>query len=99
MDRNSSNSGTYTVAATPVATTITLGFKPRKVEVWNETDLARYEHIYGQTDAYAYKTANHDTTQNSIITSGGITLTGDGFTVGTGIGDTASDVIRWVAYR
>lgn len=99
MDNNLSNSGTYTVAATPVATTITLGFKPRKVEVWNETDLARYEHIYGQTAAYAYKITNHADTQVSIITSGGITLTNNGFTVGTGIGDTASDVIRWVAYR
>ena len=81
------------------AATIRCGFKPRVVEVWNETDVIKFEYFQGMADAYAFK-LNGTGPVISEITSNGVTLddgtgtvttatgsasTGAGFVLGTGI--------------
>ncbi len=89
--------GSETVAATPVAITVTTGWKPKKVIAFNINDLKKFEHIDGMTAGSSIDTATDGTI--SINAAGSITLTSSGFTMGTDIADTASDVIRWEAYR
>lgn len=91
--------GSETVAATPVAITVTVGWKPKYVRAINVNDLTFFEHFDGMTAGSSIDTANHDTTQISVNAAGSITLTSNGFTLGTDIADTAADVIRWVAFR
>ena len=91
--------GSLTVPATPVAQVIKLGWKPRYVKAVNINDLASYEYIEGMTAATALKGTNSASTQFSVVSSNGITVNSDGFTIGTGIADTAADVVRWVAFR
>lgn len=91
--------GSETVAATPAAITVTLGWSPRYVRVTNINNLATYEHWDGMDDGTSLDTANHADTQISVNAAGSITLTSTGFTMGTDICDTASDVIRYVAIR
>jgi len=89
--------GTFAVPNPAVATTVTVGFKPKFVKVWNINDLKSFEHIDGLTAGSSIDTATDGTI--SINAAGSITLTSNGFTCGTDICDTAADVIRWVAYR
>ena len=91
--------GSVTVTAGGTAETVTVGFKPSYVRAINVNNLTSYEHFYGMDDDSSLDMANHDTTQMSVNAAGGITLTSNGFTLGTDIADTTSDVIRWVAFR
>ena len=91
--------GAITVAATPVAETVTLGWSPRYVRATNINNLATYEHWDGMDDGESLDNVNHDTTQNVSNAAGSITLTATAFTLGTDICDTASDVVRYVAIR
>lgn len=91
--------GTNTVAAGGTAETVTLGWVPRYIRAINVNNLTSYEYFTGMTADYSLNMANHADTQMSAATSGGITLTADGFTLGTSICDTTSDVVRWVAFR
>lgn len=99
MDKQFCQVGSATVAATPVAITVTVGWKPAYVRVWNVNDLKSFEHFNGMDDGTSLDSANHADTQFSLNAAGSITLTASGFTIGTDIADTASDVIRWVAWR
>lgn len=91
--------GTNTVASGGTAETVVLGWVPRYVRVWNVNNLASYEWFTGMTADYSLNMINHADTQNVAATSGGITVTANGFTLGTTICDTTSDVVRWVAFR
>jgi hypothetical protein len=88
--------GRYITSSTAAAFTITTGFKPRYVKVFNETSSDQEEWFEGMTDAYALKKVAAGTT--SEITSLGITVTDRGFTVGL---DTDINVINeqlsWIA--
>jgi len=96
---NMIQSGTYTVAATPAAVSIELGFRPSYVRAVNINTLTVYEYYGGMADASVVQIANHGTDQISVPTSNGITLDARGVTFGTGIGGTATHVVRWVAFR
>ena len=91
--------GTNTVAAGGTAETVTLGFKPSYVRAYNVNNLTVYEHFVGMDDGTSLDNANHATIQNSVNAAGGITLTSNGFTLGTDICDTTDDVVRWLAIR
>ena len=89
--------GSETVPNPAAAITVTVGFKPRFVIVYNINDLAEHQFILGMTNGYSLKRITDGTL--SSVTSNGITLTSSGFIIGTAIADTAADVLRWVAYR
>lgn len=70
--------GTFTGDAT--VTTITLGFKPKYVMVFNETDVIKWEKLFTQADANTIKTVTagtmtKDTTSAITLQEGGFTLT------------------------
>lgn len=55
------------------ASSIFIGFKPRKVEVWNETDVIKFEYFDGMTAAYGLK-FNGTGPAITEITANGVTL-------------------------
>jgi len=55
------------------AASIFCGFKPRQVEVWNETDVIKFEYYDGMTAAYGFK-LNGTGPAITEITSNGVTL-------------------------
>lgn len=96
--------GTYT--GTGAAINIELGWVPDKVEVLNMTDGdASWVWYNGFGAGDAFQTANHDTAQQSLITSNGIDAyeptnfsNKPGFTVGTSLSESAK-VFYYTAYR
>ena len=72
--------GSYLTSSTAAAIVITTGFKPRFVEVCNETSGDSYKWYEGMADAEAIKRVAAGTT--SIITTLGITVSSSGFTIG-----------------
>jgi len=91
-------SGTFTVAATPAAVALTLGFRPSYVKVVNVTSLLQGEGFDGMADA-SYLLTTGSTGVVTLPTSAGFTLSSTGVTIGTGVQGSASDVCYWVAYR
>ena len=91
-------SGTITVAATPAAEAVVLGFKPSYVKVQNVTTILQEEHFDGMADASALLTTG-STGAVTLPTTNGITLSDSGFSIGTGVQGSASDVLYWIAYR
>ncbi len=101
---NENKTGTYT--GTGAAINIALGFKPTYVRIWNITDGdICWEWFNGMTAGHALQQANHDTAQNSRITSNGISqyagvagTTPEGFTVGTALSE-SGDTFGYYAAR
>lgn len=94
--------GTYT--GTGAAVVVSLGFKPSKIEVYNDTDGdERWVWLEGMAAASAYKVAA-DGTQTKITSNGISAYAGTrggnsiGFTVGTALSEDTK-VFRYVAYR
>jgi len=95
--------GTY--EGTGAAINISLGWIPDYVMVWNAEDGdAKWEWFNGLGAGDALATANHDTAQQSLITSNGIdTYAGSssaapGFTIGTALSESGK-TFRWKAER
>lgn len=93
--------GTYT--GTGAALDLPIGFVPDYVRVCHITDGDEsFEWFRGMTDGHAFQTVNHDTAQQSVITSNGVSAldgaNGAGFTVGTAL-STSAKVYRYVAVR
>ena len=90
-----SRRGTYTGNGT--AKTISVGFRPGKLEIYNETDGdSKAEFIDGLAADKAYTTV----AAQALLASNGITLDADGFSVGSD--DTVNEsakVFRWYASR
>jgi|ERR1035437_916334 hypothetical protein len=88
--------GRYLTDATAAAIVITLGFTPRYVRVVNVTSLDAEEWFEGMAAASAVKAVAAGTT--TLITSNGITVSGNIFTIGL---DTDVNVINeqisWLA--
>lgn len=81
-------------AGSPAAMVVTLGFTPRYVKMVNTTTIQVQEWFSGMGDADAFKAVNADATQLSMITSGGITVSGDDVTFPAAA---QNDVVYWVA--
>ena len=91
--------GRYVSTATAAAFKISTGFKPRYVKVCNQ-DVSEgpivEEWYEGMTAAYAIKTMSTGTA--SMITSLGITVAADGFTVGLDTDINVTDEqLSWLA--
>lgn len=88
--------GRYIDTGTVTAFTITTGFKPRYVRVQNITSGDQEEWYEGMTAAHALKTNSTGTAAQ--ITSLGITVSENGFTLGV---DTdivvTSEQLSWIA--
>ena len=72
--------GRYLTSSTAAAFTITTGFLPRYVHVWNQTSGDEEYWMEGMTAAHAIKRVAAGTA--AAITSLGITVSASGFTVG-----------------
>ncbi len=92
--------GRYKDTGTAAAFTITTGFKPRYVKIMNVDGLCMEEWYEGMADASAVKTVDSGagTTDVVKITSNGITVSANGFTVGldTDI-NVSSEQLSWIA--
>ena len=99
MNKQHVQVGSVTVPNPAAAVEVTCGFKPSYVRAVNINNLTSYEHFAGMDAATSIDMANNAATQVSLNAAGSITLTSDGFTLGTDICDTAADVVRWVAFR
>jgi hypothetical protein len=89
--------GTFT--GTGAALTVNINFKPVFVRIWNETDGTQsFESVTGLTDDKAYQLLDSGvgTTDASLLAANGITLTANGFKVGTSI-STNAKVYRFLA--
>lgn len=88
--------GRFLDTGTVAATRIYTGFRPRVVRVLNVTSRDQAEHLEGMAAASAVKTVAAGT--RTLITSNGITIHDDGFTIGL---DTdilvTSEQISWEA--
>lgn len=82
-----------TYAGTGAAVTVTLGFKPEFVMIWNVTDGdTLWFHVNGMTDATSIKV-------DTAVAAGtnGVTLSSSGFSVGTDISENAK-TFRYIAF-
>lgn len=76
---------------------VNLGFRPRYVKVVDITQLATAEAIDGMPDGKGLLEVTAGT--KSQMSSGGLTITPNGFTIGTNANlNTASDVIYYAAF-
>ena len=88
--------GSYLTSSAAAAFTITTGFKPRFVEVCNETSGDSYKWYEGMADAEAIKRLAAGTT--SIITTLGITVSASGFTIGLDLDvNVINEQLSWMA--
>ena len=88
--------GSYIDTGTAAAVVITTGFKPRYVEVCNETSSDSYKWFEGMADAEAIKSVAAGT--NSLITTLGITVSASGFTIGLDTDvNVTSEQLSWIA--
>jgi len=87
------------ITGTGAAIAVNVGFKPETVILINVTDTGMMIWTKQQTDAYSYRTKGSDGIE-TYETSGGITPTALGFTLGTDSEmNGSSDTIHWVAFR
>lgn len=96
--------GRYLDTGTAAAFTITTGFKPRYVEVWNvtaaSTGLVGVKWFEGMADASAIKINDEGTSETGVtlITTLGITVSETGFTVGLDTDlNVTSEQLSWMA--
>lgn len=86
-------SGSYT--GTGSAVEVILGFKPRRVEIFNNTDGDDlFIHFEGMTDGHAIQSA----AAISKLTSNGISLRNNGFTAGSSCSE-SGDTFLWFAFE
>lgn len=84
-----------TVAAgDATALSVTLGFKPKYVMIFNETDVIKWEKLYNQADANTIKTVAAGTMTKD--TTSAIVLSESGF-VATAALNAAAKVLHWYA--
>lgn len=88
--------GAYIDTGTAAAFTLTIGFKPKYVKIWNETSGDSIEWNEQMADAEGFKAVAAGT--QALVTSNGITPTTHGFTIGldTDINVT-SEQLSWIA--
>ncbi len=89
--------GRYITSSTAAAIALTIGFKARYIKVTNNTSGDSFEWFEGMAAASATKVTG-STGAVSLVTSDGITVSANGFTIGL---DTDVNVINeqlsWVA--
>ena len=72
----------------------TVGFKPKRVTLYNQDDPAVGTH----TDTMPDEALLVGTDTYALVTSGGVTLTDEGFDLGTDANfNTSGELVHWVA--
>lgn len=102
MAGNSPNVATGTVTGTGSAISISTGFRPKEIRIYNRTQKATGIWNDAMADASALLTIDSGvgTTDLSFVTSAGLTPSPLGFTIGTNAAlNTASDVIYYTAIK
>lgn len=97
ITRNSqgiANRATGSATGDATALSVTLGFKPMYVEVFNETDVIKWEKFNDQADANCVKTVAAGTMTKD--TGSAITLTEKGFILSATV-NAAAKALRWFA--
>lgn len=85
--------GAYTGTGSLV--TVTVGYRPRRVELINAGDPCVAIHNDSMPDGSAYL----DDGTPAFVTSAAVTLTSDGFTVGTNAAlNTAGETVYWSVF-
>lgn len=75
-----------------------VGFRPKKVELFNIDGLCKGEWVEGMADASVVKQVTAGTM--TVPTTGGVTPLSDGFTLGTDTDlNVADELVRFVAYE
>lgn len=87
--------GTFTSDGT--ATTVTLGFKPRHIKVFNETDVILWEKFLEQAAANTVKTVAAGTMTKDTTSAITIATDESTFVINAGASGTAK-VLHWVAF-
>ena len=88
-------SGSYADdAASPAAMAVTTGFTPRYIRVINQTTNIMYEFYEGMTTAHMIQTVAAGT--RTAPTSGGFTVTSNGFSLATA--PAQNNQLRWQAF-
>lgn len=77
---------------------ITLGFVPRHVRIFNETDAILWEKFAGMADANTAKVVSHDTAQVTKDTGSAIVINTDGTVALSSTLCGNSKVINWAAW-
>ena len=88
--------GKFTSAGTLAAVTVTLGFKPTCVKTW--TDDKKVEFTTDMTAGKGFCVTQSTDVTFAELSANGITLTDDGFTIGTAC-QKISAVCYWQAER
>lgn len=89
----STYTGTYT--GTGAAVMVTLGFKPKAIQIFNVTDG---DAAWFWTDTMAADTAIASAAAVASLASNGVTVSDNGFTAGTGLSESAK-VFHYAASR
>jgi|GEM_PF-3504157 len=100
--RITASSASDSVTGTGALLTCLTGFKPMEVTIYNRTGLGVGYWCAGMLDdeALIFDDTGAGTADASFATSGGITPTFNGFTIGTNAAlNTTSDALYWVAYK
>lgn len=86
-----------TFSGTAADLTVTLGFKPVSVKLINITAGASLEHIEGMADGSGFKIIGGTAPTAAYVASGCVTLTDNGFTLGTDAFNGNGETIFYVA--
>lgn len=87
-----------TVTGTGAALSVTMGFKPVCMIVYDETNAnVVWLFIQGLADGKALQIKNHDTAQVSLLSTNGFTASSTGMTLGSSI-SVSSAVLRYIAF-
>jgi hypothetical protein len=88
--------GRYLDTGTVAAYTVTVGFTPKYVGVFNVTSGDQMQWFEGMTSGHALKQVTAGT--SSILTSNGISVSGNTFTIGLDTDvNVTSEQISWIA--
>ena len=102
LNKRSNHCSTGEIDGTGSAISINCGFKPYFVQVFNIDGNCFASHCFFEADAAMQKTVDSGggTTDVSYVTSGGITLTANGFSIGTdGDLNVSGEELQWVAFK
>lgn len=74
----------------------TVGFRPGRIELWNETSGYHLLWVEGMADDSAVQTTNAGA--RSLVSADGLTPLSDGFSLGNlaNVNDTTTEVLRYV---
>lgn len=97
---NMIKTGSFTVAATPAAVTVDVGFEPSYVKaIVTQADGTFRRAVEIFNGGATISSINHASVQFTGNVANGITFSGNDVIFGTGVGANATDVVRYMIVR